>query len=424
MNKKEKLILTLLAAVNFTHMLDFMIMLPLDNYLIPEFHISPKQFGFLVGAYSFTAAISGFTAAFFVDQFDRKKILVLAYIGFIAGTFTCGFSTNYEILMGARIFTGIFGGLIGAQVMAIIADLFAYERRGVATGVVMSSFAVAATLGIPFSIYLSEVFSWQAPFLLVGIIGIAIIPLLIKYIPAVSGHLVKKNKSISRSVALKHVLQSRQQVLALLFSVVVMIGHFLIIPFVNPFLEFNKGYSKDHRILFYLIGGIASFIAAIVLGKIADRSGKLMVFSITVILSCFAIWGVTNLPSLSFYSALAIITAWFIFGTGRAVTGQAMISNIVPPEQRGSFMTFNSSMQQLGTFLASVLAGFIVIEDRTRAGRIIHYDRVGYISIIFLFLSFLFARYLFSSMEKKEIGALDVAELKEVDEEELAPESA
>ena len=146
MTRKEKIILLLLASVNFTHILDFMIMMPLGNYLMPYFHISPKQFSFLVGSYPITAFVSGFSAAFFVDRFDRKKVLVFAFMGFLIGTLACGLAPSYGLLLAARILTGLFGGLIGAQVLSIVADLFGYERRGAATGAVMSSFAIASTI--------------------------------------------------------------------------------------------------------------------------------------------------------------------------------------------------------------------------------------------------------------------------------------
>lgn len=399
MTKKERIILFLLASLNFTHILDFMIMMPLGNYLMPYFNISAKQFSYLVGAYPLTAFCSSFIAAFFADRFDRKRILLFAYIPFLAGTLACGFAPTYETLLIARIFTGVFGGLIGAQVMSIVADLFGYEKRGIATGAVMSSFAIASTVGVPFALYLSNIFTWHAPFLFIGFLGVLVVPFLIRFIPPVSGHL-KQSKEHQRWLqALYNVLDSRGQMLALLFSLLVMTGHFLIIPFVNPYLEFNKGFSKFQTPMIYLVGGMAAFIAAIVLGKLADKIGKLQVFSITIFLSFFAVGIITNLPSIHFGAVLGLFAVWFVLGTGRAVTGQAMISNVVAPESRGSFMSFNSSMQQLGSGIASLASGYIVIKDST--GKLRNYEWVGYLSILVLMLALLLARYLFAGMDKK-----------------------
>jgi MFS transporter, DHA1 family, inner membrane transport protein len=400
MARKEIWIIVLLASINFTHILDFMIMMPLGNYLMPFFDITPRQFSFLVGAYPITAFISGFAAAFFVDKHDRKKVLVFAYIGFLIGTIACGVSPTYGLLLASRILTGLFGGLIGAQVLSIVADLFGYERRGAAMGAVMSSFAIASTIGVPLALYLANIFSWHAPFIFVAGIGVPIILLVIKFIPRMRGHVMEKDDTKHRFHVLINVLKSREQSLALVFSALVMMGHFLIIPFINPYLEFNKHYSKDITPLIYFFGGIASFCAALLLGRVSDKVGKLKIFSWSVFVSFGMVWIITNLPSLLPFSIVLLFFAiWFVVATGRAVTAQAMISNMVSQEQRGSFMTFNSSVQQLGTGLASLIAGFIVTKDST--GKLYRYEWVGYISIVVLLLGLILGRYLFASMDKK-----------------------
>lgn len=233
MTRKERIIVLLLAGLNFTHILDFMIMMPLGNYLMPYFNISPKQFSFLVSAYSISAAISGFVAAFVVDNFDRKKVLVLSYVGFLLGTIACGFAPSYNLLFASRILAGIFGGIIGAQVLAIIADIFSYERRGAAMGSVMSAFAIASILGVPFSLYLTNIFhdDWHIPFMLVGIVGIVLLPLMIRFIPPMNSHILEAEKKEHPLVVLGKVVRSPEQRLALIFSGLLMMGHFLIIPF-------------------------------------------------------------------------------------------------------------------------------------------------------------------------------------------------
>ncbi len=401
MNKKERIIVLILAGLNFTHILDFMIMMPLGNYLMPYFDISPRQFSFLVSAYSISAAVSGFIAAFIVDRFDRKKILVISYIGFLLGTLACGFAASYNLLFASRVLAGIFGGIIGAQVFSIIADLFVYERRGAAMGSVMSAFAVASILGVPFSLYLTNLFKddWHIPFLLVGSVGMLLTPLLIRFIPPMNTHISNGEKKEQPLVILGTVLQTPAQRSALIFSCLLMMGHFLIIPFINPYLEFNKGFSKDLTPMIYLVGGIASLIAAIFLGRISDRKGKLPVFSICIFFSLFMVMLITRMPTVPFSAVLVFFAVWFVFATGRAVTAQAMISEVVKPEQRGSFMSFNGSVQQLGTSIASVLAGLIVLKDK--AGRIQHYEWLGYLSIVVLVASLFLGRYLFAGIDKK-----------------------
>lgn len=397
MNKNEKIILILLSALNFTHILDFMIMMPLGNYLMPFFHISPQQFTFLVGAYTLSAALSGFFAAFFVDGFDRKKILLFGYIGFLVGTIACGLANTYILLLGARIFAGLFGGLIGAQVLSIISDIFPYERRGKAMGTVMSAFAIASTLGVPFALYLANLISWHAPFMLVGVLGILLIPFLIRFIPSMTAHILLKKDRNAPMKTLMNVLSHSKMRLALLFSGLVMMGHFIVIPFINPYMEFNNGYSKSLTPMIYLAGGSASFIAALVLGRLADKIGKLKMFSICIILGLPLVICVTHITPVAFWIVLVLFAVWFIASTGRSVSAQAMLSNVVPPEHRGSFMSFNSSIQQFGTFAASMVAGFVVVEGA--GGKIERYNWLGYISVAILLCCFFLGRYLFSKMD-------------------------
>jgi len=393
MNKNERIILFLLACINFTHILDFMILMPLGNYLMPYFNITTTQFSFLVGAYTLSAAFSGFTAAFFVDGFDRKKVLLFAYSGFLLGTLACGIAPTYHLLLAARILAGLFGGLIGAQVLSIISDVFVYERRGKAMGAVMSAFAIASTFGVPFSLYLANLFSWHAPFIFVAIVGTILIPLIQKYVPAIDHHLQNKSEKKSPFEALHIIREDRNLILALTFSGLVMLGHFLIIPFINPYMEFNNGFSKQLTPMIYLVGGIASFISANILGRISDKYGKLKVFSICIFISLPLVIGVTHVPAIPFWIILVMFAFWFTVATGRGVTAQAMISNAVQAKHRGSFMSFNSSVQQLGTSIASLVAGVIVIKEND--GKLHHYKWLGYLSVVVLLACLFLGRYIF-----------------------------
>lgn len=402
MNSKERILLIILASINFTHILDFMIMMPLGNYLMPFFKITPQQFTLLVAAYTISAGVSGFIAAFFVDKYDRKKILLIGYSGFLLGTIACGFAPSYLTLLFSRIFAGVFGGLIGAQVLSIVADTFTYNRRGTAMGSVMSSFSLASTFGVPFSLYLANIFSWHAPFLFIGFLGIVLIPLINKYVPKMNAHINVTDEKGGKLEALTTVIQNPKQRLALLFSGMIMMGHFLIIPFINPYMEFNNGYSKQQAPLIYLVGGIAAFFASNILGKLSDKYGKLKVFTICIILSLPLVVTITNMPPIAFWIVLVFFALWFIVATGRGVTAQAMVSNVVEPQKRGSFMSFNSSLQQLGTGAASLIAGFVVLEGE--GGKILRYSWLGYLSILILLICAGLGYKIFGKQQKPAIA--------------------
>jgi predicted MFS family arabinose efflux permease len=385
MNTKERLLLVILACVNFTHIMDFMIMMPLGPQLMKLFDITPQQFGFAVSSYSLTAGVSGFISAFFVDKFDRKQTLLFAYIGFVVGTFACAFAPTYLMLVGARILAGLFGGMIGAQVLSIVADSVPYERRASAMGIVMMAFSMASVLGVPAGLWLASMYSWHAPFMVVGGIGLVVILLIYFLVPPITGHLQKAIQNHSPFHVLTDIWAAPNQRKALTLSAVLMIGHFSIIPFLAPSLVGNAAFSQDHIFLIYLVGGALTFFTSPMVGKIADKRGKYPVFVVFALLSLIPVWLITNLWPMPLWIVLAISSLFFIFINGRMIPVQAMVSGVVPPEQRGGFMSINSSIQQLSSGVAANLGGLIVV--KTVDGHLEHYNWVGYISIILVLLS-------------------------------------
>ena len=399
MEMKERIILLLLTLLNFTHIMDFMIMMPLGNYLMPYFDISSQQFSWLVAAYTFSAGISGFLAAFFVDRFDRKRVLLFAYAGFLIGTLCCALSPAFEILLISRIVAGLFGGLIGAQVLSIVADLIPYERRGAAMGMIMAAFSAASVFGVPFGLYIANLFNWHAPFFFVVILGTLLIPFLIRFLPKMDKHVHEgQENKIGPMKLVADVFKNTSQLYALALTAFMMMGHFMIIPFINPFMEFNMGFSKTQTPLIYMVGGTLTIFTSPFIGRIADKLGKYNVFVVLVLASVPLIALITNLPHISFYLVLCITGLWFVVSAGRFIPAQAMISNVVPPERRGSFMSFNSSVQQLFVGFASVLAGLIVVKmpDNTLA----HYEVTGYVSVAMIVVSIVVATLLHKQVNR------------------------
>src|SRR3982751_2754026 len=167
----QKFAIFILAITQFSVVLDFMIMSPMGDMLMKAFTLKPAQFGVAVSGYAFSAGISGLLTAGFADKFDRKKFLLFFYTGFIVGTFLCSIASSYEILLMARIVTGLFGGVIGAISLAIITDLFDIHHRGRVMGFVQMGFGASQVLGIPFSLSLANHWGWRAPFVLVAVMA-------------------------------------------------------------------------------------------------------------------------------------------------------------------------------------------------------------------------------------------------------------
>lgn len=386
----EKLILLLLASIQFTNIMDFMIMMPLGPQLMRLFAINPQQFSIIVSSYTFSAGFFGFLGAFFIDKFDRKRSLLFTYIGFTIGTFACALSPTYTFLIFARIFTGAFGGLLGAMVLSIVGDLIPFQRRGAAMGTVMAAFSMASVFGVPFGLYIATKFSWHAPFLFIGFFGIFITALISLYIPSMRSHIKDKTIKVNPFDVITDIIANKNQLLALLLSSLVIFGHFIIIPFLSPYMVSNVGFTEAQLTYIYLLGGGATIFTSPIVGKICDKYTSRKVFTIAALASTIPVFMLTNMPKLQVAYVLIVTTMFFILGNGRMIPSQTMVMSAVTPESRGGFMSISSSVQQFTTGLASFVAGSIIL--KTSSGTLDNYQYVGYISVIVTLLSIIIAR--------------------------------
>jgi DHA1 family inner membrane transport protein len=376
--KNEKLLLFALALVQFTHIVDFMIIMPLGKQFMELFSISPGQFSLIVSSYAISAFVMGLLSAIYIDRVDRKVALLFIYTGFIIGTFACSMASSYGFFLAARCLTGAFGGILAALIFAIIGDTIPYERRSSATGIVMTAFSAASVAGVPAGIYLAASFGWRMTFIVVGIIAVLVLITLYYTVPSMQGHMNTDSKPAKRMEVFTNVLKDRNQLLALLFTVILMLGHFTIIPFIAPYMQFNIGFSDYQVTYIYAIGGTLTAVLLPVFGKIADRYGNALVFTISSLFALFSILAITNLPAVSLVVALCATSSFFIVASGRSVPATTMVTSVVKPEFRGSFMSIRSSVNQLALAMASGIAGLIIIEQE---GKLINYPYVGYIAV-------------------------------------------
>jgi predicted MFS family arabinose efflux permease len=389
MNKERALLLTL-AVIQFSHITDFMILMPLGPTLMRAFDILPSQFALLVSAYTFSAGIFGFVGAFFIDRFDRKKMLIIMATGFALGTLACGFSSSYYMLLFTRAFTGSFGGILSALILSIIGDVVPNERRAGAMGLVMASFSLASVVGVPLGLYLATMADWHFPFMSLGVIALLTLIPIMKFIPTMNSHIVSRNERDSPIAIIRNVLDNKNQLYALLFGIVIMFSHFSVVPFISPYLVTNVGFSEKDITYIYLIGGGLTIFTAPLIGRLADRFGRLKVFVIAVIVVSFPIFFLTNLTEQPIAIVLLITSVFFVFGSGRMIPSTAMITSSVRPKNRGSFMSFNAACRQLTNGFAAYFGGLIITQGED--GLLHHYDWVGYIAIGMGILSIIIAR--------------------------------
>lgn len=400
--KNERLLLLILAGAMFTHVMDFMIMMPLGPQLMRLFDISAKEFSLLVASYTVTAGVAGFLAAFLIDRYDRKKSLMFIYAGFAIGTVACALSPTYPVLLAARSLAGAFGGVLGALILAIVSDAVPLERRAHGIGFVMASFGVASVIGVPFGLFLASRFSWHAPFLLLG--GLAMLNLffILLRVPAMTRHVSTKGHSSPLEV-LRQIFGRPNARLGLTFTAVLMLGHFTIIPFVATYMVGNVGFTEGELTYIYLVGGICTLLFSPWIGRMADKHGRLKIFTIFGSLVIIPILVITNLTPVPLAVALSITAIFFVFSNGRMVPSTTMETAVISPEVRGSYMSIRSSVQSLTSGLGSFIAGIIITEQPSifdpRAKALVNYPYVGLIAVFFSLVSLYVARRLTVSGE-------------------------
>lgn len=372
----EKFVIALLAVLQFTIVLDFMVLSPLSAILLDELDITTAQFGLVVSAYAFSAGAAGILAAGFADRFDRKKFLLFFYAGFILGTLLCGLAPTYEFLLGARIVTGLFGGVMSAISYAIITDLFPLDKRGRVMGFVQMAFAASQVLGIPLSLYLATHLDWHGPFMLIVAVSILVFIAVAIRLKPIDAHLkIQEGKN-----AFHHLLKTasnRNYLKGFSVTIFLATGGFMLMPFASAFVVNNLGIALTKLPIIYLVTGLFTMVAGPLIGKLSDRVGKYKIFWIGSSVSMILVVIFTNLGITPLWQVILINIIMFAALTGRMISAQALLTAVPAPPDRGAFMGINSSVQQISGGIASAISGWIVLQSQT--GQILHYDIAGYV---------------------------------------------
>lgn len=375
----QKWVVTLLALTQFSVVLDFMVLSPLGHELIENLKLTPNQFGLVVAAYSISAGISGFLTAGFADSFDRKKLLLFFYIGFIVGTLICGLATNYYYLLIARFVTGIFGGVIGSISMAIIADLFSLEQRGKVMGFMQMGFGASQVMGIPISLWLSNYFGWQSPFFLIVGIAIVIWLVIMFKIKPVNEHL-KEQKDHSALQHMVKTITNKEYQLGFLAAVFLSMGGFLIMPWGSTFSRNNLGVTKDELPILFMVVGVFSLIIMPLFGKLSDQFNKVKLFAISTSWMVIMVVVYTNLANVPFYVVLITNVLMMLGVMSRIVPSNTLITALPKMQDRGAFMSVYTSLQYLSGGIAAYIGGYIITQ-KSELAPIQHFDILGYLVI-------------------------------------------
>jgi DHA1 family inner membrane transport protein len=375
---RERILVLTLASVQFISIVDFMIIMPLGPQLMRNLRIGPAQFGLVVSSYTLAAGLAGFIASSLVDRLGRKTAFLGLDAGFLLGTFLCGLAPTYGTLVLARVLTGAFGGILGGLALAIIGDVFPEERRGRATGALMSGFALASIVGIPFGLYLGTRFGWHAPFLLLGVLGCPVWAAAAATLPPLRDHVAKAALNRHPLRVFFETFTHPNHVNAFALIVMLMVAAFVVFPYMSPFLVSNIGMTENQLGYVFVAGGAVTLFSAPFIGRLADRYGKLRVFRIVAPVSAILTLALTNLVPVPAAVAIAIMAALMVFNSGRMVAAMAMITGSVEPHRRGGFLSANSSVQHLAIGFGSYLGGLIIAESTD--GRLLHVPILGLVS--------------------------------------------
>ena len=380
----QKLVVMLMAFLQFSIILDFMVMSPLGAMLMPALQITPSQFGLAVSAYAFSAGISAISAAGFADRFDRKSLLLFLYAGFILGTFLCAIAPTFHFLLFGRIVTGIFGGVIGSVALAITTDLFSLQMRGRVMGVVQTAFAASQILGLPIGLYFANIWGWHAPFTMIVVVSVTVWGIIMLYLKPVDAHL-KLPTDKNPFLHLWSTVTNSQYVLAFAATGLLTLGGYMLMPFGSAFTVHNLGIDLEQLPILYLVTGVSAIAVGPLVGRASDTCGKFNVFLFGTVLTMIMVAIYTNLGTTPLPWVLLVNVLLFVGIFARMIPTQALISAIPDPGSRGAFMAVNSSLQQISGGVASVLAGLIVAQGST--GRLEHFERLGFILITTVLLT-------------------------------------
>jgi predicted MFS family arabinose efflux permease len=370
---REKQLILLLAGMQFCHIVDFMILMPLGPQLMRLLHISPADFGRLVSAYTLAAGAAGFATAFVIDHFDRRRMLLAIFGGFLLATLACGLARDYDSLLLARLLAGAFGGILGANVMAYLGDCIPEERRGAATGRVMAAFSLAAVAGVPLGLFLAVHFNWRAPFFFVGGTGVLLGIAALRLLPSVPA---RAAGPLELRGTLRAVFGVGNHWRAFALIAALMLAGFSVIPFISPYMVGNVGLTEAQLPLIYLAGGLATLFTAPLIGRLADRHGKARTVQAVCALSLLPLFLITHLPPVALPLVLMVSTLFMVLVSGRLIPAMALVTSASSPALRGRFLSMNAALQQLAASAAAFLPTLVLAQGA--GDRLLHYELVGY----------------------------------------------
>ncbi|MCD6013313.1 MAG: transporter [Flavipsychrobacter sp.] len=394
----QKFVVFILAIAQFSVILDFMVMSPLGDMLMKSMGLTPKQFGVAVSAYAISAGISGLLTAGFADRYDRKKLLLFFYTGFVVGTVLCGIANTYWLLIVARVITGLFGGVIGSISMAIITDLFDIHHRGRVMGFVQMGFGASQVLGIPLSLYIANHWGWQSPFFMVAGLGALIFVMIFMRLQPITKHLAMQHDK-SPFMHLWHTIAKRHYRMGFAAMALLSLGGFMMMPFGSAFAVNNLKVTNEQLPMLFMVAGISTLVIMPIIGRFSDKVDKFRLFAVACVWMMIVVVIYTNLSATPLWQVMIFNVLMMIGIMARMVPAGALSTAVPEMRDRGAYMSINSSLQQIAGGIAAAIGGMIVVQ-KDKYSPLEHYNTLGYIMVVISLLTIVMI-YRVSEMVKK-----------------------
>lgn len=378
---------SIIALIQFSVVVDFMVLSPLGTFVMEDLSLQPNQFSLVVSGYAFSAFVSAIATAGFADRFDRKKMLVFFFSGFILGTLFCALSTSYWTLLLARVITGLFGGVISSISYAIITDLFAVNQRGRVMGFVQMAFGISQIVGIPLGLYLTQLVDWHLPFYVIVGFALCLLVTILLVMKPVRGHLQAATDRPKALDHFLHIFKTKRYLNGFLATALLTTGGYMLMPFGSDFAVQNLKLTPEQLPLLYMATGIFTFMTGPLAGILSDKFGRFSLFISGTIISMIIVLTYTRLGASDLWLVIVLNIVLFVGITFRIVPAQTMMTQIPAAEDRGAFMSINSAVQQLSGGIASTIAGMIVYKSAD--GSIQNYPVLGMVVAVTMIIAML-----------------------------------
>jgi predicted MFS family arabinose efflux permease len=362
-------LILVLLMIQFTHMVDFVIIMPLGGRLMGELGIGTREFGAVVSAYAWAAGLASLVGGAVMDRFDRRSLLLVMYAGFTLATLFCGLAPGYGWLLVGRVLAGATGGLSAVAIMAVIGDAFEPAKRGRAIGAVTSAFAVASIAGLPIGLEIAAWFGRGAPFVALAGLSAGVWAVGWWRLPAVRGHLSAARRDPLAEYAA--VAREPNHLWAFAFSFFLVMGTFTVAAFIGPYLSATNGWTEADLKWLYLAAGLCTLVGMNVVGRLADRTGRRPLFRAMAVGALVMAVAITTVPMTTLPAAAVMLSLFMVLAAGRMVPAQAILLGAARPEVRGAFLSLNTAVQHVATGAAPMVAGALLTTTTDAAGRVV-----------------------------------------------------